>query len=68
MNEIEKNTEDFYNELNNECNIGKLKDIAKNKIFLYEPLFIYGKIKYEKFVITLSVESHQSFMIYNIEQ
>jgi len=68
MNEVEKNTKDFYNELNNDCNIDKLKQIAKNKIFLYEPLFTYDKIKYEKFVITLSVESHQNFMIYTTEQ
>jgi len=65
---LEKKTKGFYNELNNECNIDKLKHIAKNKIFLYEPLHNYDKIKYIKFVITLSVEFHQNFMIYNIEQ
>lgn len=58
----------FYEELNGNCNIEKLKNIANEKIFLYESLFKYSKIKYEKFVIKTSFESYQNFMIYILLQ
>jgi len=68
MEKVEQNTEKFYKELNGDCNIEKLKNIANDKIFLYEPLFKYDKIKYDTFVIKTSFESYQNFMIYTLEQ
>jgi len=68
MEKVEQNTKNFYKELSGDCNIEKLKNLAKEKIFLYEPLFKYNKIKYETFVIKTSFESYQNFMIYTLEQ
>jgi len=42
---FENNTIRFYEELENECNLEKLLNIAKDGIFLYKPLFYYDKIK-----------------------
>jgi len=68
MEKVEQNTKNFYEELKGDCDIEKLKNIAKEKIFLYEPLFKYDKIKYDPFVIKTSFESYQNFMIYTLEQ
>ncbi|KAL6616881.1 hypothetical protein U3516DRAFT_749929 [Neocallimastix sp. 'constans'] len=38
MEKVEQNTENFYKEINGDCNIEKLKNIANEKIFLYETL------------------------------
>ncbi|KAG4082871.1 hypothetical protein H8356DRAFT_1351908 [Neocallimastix lanati (nom. inval.)] len=51
----EENTKDFYNELNGECDPEKLLYIAKQGIFLKEPLFKYKKIKNHEFVVDISV-------------
>lgn len=66
--DIERNTKLFYEELENDCNPEKLLDLAKDNIFLYEPLFKYEKIKYHEYVIDISIYAKQYFMIYNDKQ
>jgi len=68
MVKLEENTKLFYDELNLECNINKLLDIAKKGILLYEPLFNYEKIKYHEYIIDISLMGNQYFVIYTKEQ
>jgi len=68
MNEIEKNTNLFYEELNNACNPNTLFKIAKKNKVLYSPLYKYKNIKYHKYVVDISIISNQYFVIYNNEQ
>ncbi|ORX77900.1 hypothetical protein BCR32DRAFT_282771 [Anaeromyces robustus] len=68
MNNLERNTELFYKELNNDCNPENLLKIAKDGIYLYEPLFNYEKIKNHVYAIEISILASQYFMINNIEQ
>jgi len=44
MNNFEKNTKLFYQELNNNCDPEILLKLAKEGICLYEPLFNYDII------------------------
>ena len=62
---FENNTIRFYEELENECNLEKLLNIAKDGIFLYKPLFYYDKIKFHEYAIEISMLSDQYFMIFN---
>ncbi|ORX56593.1 hypothetical protein BCR36DRAFT_345861, partial [Piromyces finnis] len=64
----EENTKDFYNELNGECDIERLLDIAKQGIFLKEPLFKYDKIKSHEYVVDISIINNQYFLINNDKQ
>eukprot|EP00833_Pecoramyces_ruminatium_P013634 jgi/Orpsp1_1/1187666/evm.model.d7180000059314.1 len=64
----EKNTELLYKELNSNCNPDVLLQIAKNGIFLYEPLFKNNKLKYHENVIEISVLAGQYFMVLNRKQ
>ncbi|KAL6592819.1 hypothetical protein LY90DRAFT_520022 [Neocallimastix californiae] len=65
---FEENTEDFYKELNGECDPKKLLYIAEQGIFLKEPLFKYDKIKDHEYVVDISVISNQYFLINNNKQ
>jgi len=64
----EKNTKEFYNELSTDCNPEKLLEIARQGIFLYEPLFKYNKIKNHEYVVEISILAGQDFMICNQKQ
>ena len=50
MEKVEQNTENFYKEINGDCNIEKLKNIANEKIFLYETLLSIIKFSYIKVI------------------
>jgi len=65
---IEENTDEFYKELNGNCDPDKLLEIAKQGIYLYEPLFKYEKIKNHVNVVEISILAGQYFMINNDEQ
>eukprot|EP00833_Pecoramyces_ruminatium_P007245 jgi/Orpsp1_1/1181277/evm.model.c7180000076581.1 len=65
MTAIEKNTELFYNELNNRCDPDTLLNLAKKGIFLYEPLHKCDKIKNHEYVVDISLYSRQYFFILN---
>jgi len=65
----EKNTEEFYKELNNDyCCPEKLLEIARQGIFLYESLCKNDKIKNHEYVIEISLLAGQNFMINNNKQ
>jgi len=70
MNEIEINTNLFYEELNSTCNPEKLLNIAKKKKkkVLYSPLYKYEKIKYNEIILDISYISNQYYMIFNDSQ
>ena len=68
MSNYEKNTDLFYEELNGECNPDTLLNIARNGIFLYEPLFNNNKLKYHENTIEISILAGQYFMIFNRKQ
>ena len=55
MNEIEINTNLFYEELFNSCNPDTLLKIAQKGICLYYPLYKYEKIKNHEYVIEISI-------------
>jgi len=65
---FEENTNEFYKELNSNCDPDKLLEIAKHGIYLYEPLFKYEKIKNHVNVIEISILANQFFMINNDNQ
>ena len=60
---LEKNTKLFFAELNNDCNVNKLLEIAKKGILLYEPLFKYEKIKNHEYVVDISLIGNQYLLI-----
>ncbi|KAG4081824.1 hypothetical protein H8356DRAFT_969070 [Neocallimastix lanati (nom. inval.)] len=64
----EENTKDFYNELNSECDPEKLLYIAKQGIFLDEPLLKYEKIKNHEYVVDISIMCKQFYEINNKKQ
>jgi len=64
MNNFEKNTKLFYEEINHNCDPDILLKLAKEGIFLYEPLLKYNKIKKYEYVVDISILSRQYFMIY----
>jgi len=65
MDEIEINTNLFYEELFNSCNPDTLLKIAQKGICLYYPLYKYEKIKNHEYVVDISIISKQHFMIFN---
>eukprot|EP00833_Pecoramyces_ruminatium_P015143 jgi/Orpsp1_1/1189175/evm.model.d7180000070019.1 len=64
----EKNTIEFYKELNSICDPEKLLEIERHGIYLYEPLFKYEKIKNHVNIVEISILAGQYFMINNDEQ
>jgi len=62
---MDNNTELFYEEIksNDEPDMYKLFQLSKQKLFLREPLCKYNKTKYQKFVVRISVNSDQLFMV-----
>ncbi|ORX70385.1 hypothetical protein BCR32DRAFT_305533 [Anaeromyces robustus] len=65
----EENTKLFFKELNNNpCNIELLCSLSKKGIFLFDILYKYENIKYHEYVVDLSLENDQYFMIYNDRQ
>jgi len=68
MSKLEENTKLFYTELNNDCDINKLLEIAKKGILLYEPLYKYEKIKNHEYIIDISLLGNQLILINTIEQ
>ncbi|OUM63935.1 hypothetical protein PIROE2DRAFT_9467 [Piromyces sp. E2] len=63
MTSFEKKTKLFYKELKNECNPDQLLGIAKQGIFLYEPLFKFDKINDHENVVEISIFAKQFFVI-----
>jgi len=68
MTIYDKNTNEFYKELNGNCCPEKLLEIARKGIDLYEPLFKYDKIKNHENVIEISLLTPQYFLINNDNQ
>jgi len=70
MNESKEiNTDSFYKELNKKnCDPEYLLKLSENGIFLMEPLFNYESIKFNEYVIDISLMNHQFFIIYTDKQ
>lgn len=68
MAQYEKNTKEFYEELNGVCRPERLLEIAKRGIFLLEPLFRYERIREHEYVVYISALARQYFMICNEKQ
>jgi len=58
---VKKNTERFFEELNNECNPEILLQLAKQSIFFTGT--VRNKIKNHQYVVDISILNNQFFMV-----